>query len=451
MIHEITLNTVLWELATSCSFVLNNIECPPLKKITSKIHLLLGLIVGLILVVVALTGCIYAFQNEIQNLTQSYRFVEKQTTPFLPPSQLKEIAQKQLPGKTIHSVRYEGKEKAVVALFYGENPEYYYLIYLNPYTGSVLHVKDMNADFFRFILEGHFYLWLPHKIGQPVVAIATLIFVVMIITGIILWWPRNKGAARQRFRIKWNAKWRRKNYDLHNVLGFYASWILIFIAVTGLVWGFQWFSKSLYWITSGGKTQVKYTQAASDTTKAQNKQTIPAMDYLWEKTILASPSAKVIEVDFPHDIHGTIGISTNTDAGTYWRSDNRFYDQYTLTEIPVKHAYGRFDNRLSTADKIVRMNYDIHVGAIWGLPGKFLAFFASLICASLPVTGFMIWWGRRYKEKPKPVVNPVFVKSIEFEGIRVEETIGLPGKKQKNRIWLRKKQKRKKQTVNSNT
>jgi uncharacterized iron-regulated membrane protein len=48
------------------------------------------------------------------------------------------------------------------------------------------------------------------------------------------------------------------------------------------------------------------------------------------------------------------------------------------------------------------MNYDIHTGAILGLPGKILMFFASLICATLPVTGFVIWWGRR-KKSPKHI------------------------------------------------
>ena len=39
------------------------------------------------------------------------------------------------------------------------------------------------------------------------------------------------------------------------------------------------------------------------------------------------------------------------------------------------------------------MNYDIHVGNILGFPGKVLAFFASLIAASLPITDFKLWWG----------------------------------------------------------
>jgi uncharacterized iron-regulated membrane protein len=47
------------------------------------------------------------------------------------------------------------------------------------------------------------------------------------------------------------------------------------------------------------------------------------------------------------------------------------------------------------------MNYDIHTGAVLGLPGKILVFFAGLIIASLPITGFYIWWGRKQKEKNK--------------------------------------------------
>jgi len=88
----------------------------------------------------------------------------------------------------------------------------------------------------------------------------------------------------------------------------------------------------------------------------------------------------------------------NPDAGTYWQNDNRYFDQYTLQEIPVTLTYGWLKDS-KTADKIARMNYDIHVGAVLGLPGKIMAFFASLLAATLPLTGFYIWWGRKYKGK----------------------------------------------------
>lgn len=69
-----------------------------------------------------------------------------------------------------------------------------------------------------------------------------------------------------------------------------------------------------------------------------------------------------------------------------------------MEELPVDHFYNRFDEA-SLADKMMRMNYDVHVGAIAGLPSKILAFCLSAIIASLPVTGFLIWWGRRKKAK----------------------------------------------------
>ena len=75
-----------------------------------------------------------------------------------------------------------------------------------------------------------------------------------------------------------------------------------------------------------------------------------------------------------------------------------FYDQYTFEELPAKSIYGRMA-KASMADKLIRMNYDIHTGAIIGIAGKILMFFASLIAASLPVTGFYIWCGRNKKKK----------------------------------------------------
>ena len=160
------------------------------KKIIGKIHLWLGLASGIVVFIVSVTGCLYAFQEEIQDLTQPFRFVEAQNKPFLQPSELEKIAKKALPNKQLHAVMYSGKTKSVQAIFYHYEPSYYYITYLNPYTGEVLEVKDMDSDFFRIVLMGHYYLWLPPNIGQPTVAISTLVFVVMLISGIILWWPK---------------------------------------------------------------------------------------------------------------------------------------------------------------------------------------------------------------------------------------------------------------------
>jgi uncharacterized iron-regulated membrane protein len=353
---------------------------------------------GIIVFIVAITGCIYAFQTEIQDLTQPYRFVDAQNKRIISPSEIKVIAEKALPDKSIHSVLYSDKTRAAVVTFYHPEPEYYYLVYINQYTGEVLKVKNMNDDFFRFILDGHFYLWLPHQIGQTVVASATLIFVLMLITGIILWFPKNKAAFQQRFKIKFNSKWRRTNFDLHSVLGFYVSWIAIIFAITGLVWGFEWFAKTYYYTISGGKQFVPYYETLSDTTKSPIQKDTPLIDYLWQKAISENPNKQTVEVHYPETKHSSIAVSTNPDASTYWQIDNHYYDQYTLQEIEVTHQYGKFSDTTPLANKLMRMNYDIHTGAIFGLTGKFIAFFISIIIASLPITGFLLWYGRHFKK-----------------------------------------------------
>jgi uncharacterized iron-regulated membrane protein len=366
------------------------------KKVIGKIHLWLGFSSGLLVFIIAITGCIYAFQKEIQDMTQSFRFVERQSKEFLPPSVLKAAAESKLSGKHIHAVQYLGPDRAAQVIYYSIDPEYYYLVYVNPYTADVLEVRDMSADFFAFILDGHFYLWLPPQIGQPVVATATLIFVVMLVSGIVLWWPRKKKDTKQRFSIKWSARWRRINYDLHNVLGFYVWAIALIAALTGLVWGFQWFAKGMYAVT-GGEKILEYYEPLSDTTKV-NSSDLPAIDRVYAEMTRQYPDAKTIEVHTPDTKASVIGANANPDDETYWKLDYRYYDQYTMKEVSVDHIYGRFPEA-KAADKLFRMNYDIHTGAILGLPGKFLAFFASLICATLPVTGVYIWWGRRNKAK----------------------------------------------------
>lgn len=374
-----------------------------MKKVLHFLHLWLGLGSGLIVFILAVTGCIYAFQIEIQNAIQPYRFVEAQQKPFLPPSEFKVIAEKALPGKKLHSVQYADNKSAAVITFFNFDPEYYYLMYANPYTGEILKIQNMDEDFFRFILLGHYYLWMPPEIGQPIAASATLIFVFMLLSGLVLWWPKNKAALKQRFKVKWDAQWRRKNYDLHNVLGFYTIPVALIIACTGLIMGFQWFSKSVYWATSGGQELTQFYEPESKG-KADVNAAAPVIDLLWKKTVNEFPAAQTIEMHYPETSKSTIAAVTNPIAGTYWKADYIYYDQYNMKPIPVTHNFGRYHDDLLLAQKIMRMNYDIHIGAIIGLPGKIIAFIISFITASLPVTGFIIWWGRRNKNK-KPKVK----------------------------------------------
>ncbi|HMO60801.1 MAG TPA: PepSY-associated TM helix domain-containing protein [Ferruginibacter sp.] len=367
------------------------------KKLIGIIHLWLGLASGLVVFLLGITGCILAFETEIRGITEPYRKVAVEEKPVLPPSVLKAVADKHLVSKKALGIDYPGQGKAATAMYY--DADHFEMLFINPYTAQVLKHKDMKKDFFRVVLDGHFYLWLPPAIGQPIAASATLIFVLMMITGLILWWPKNKAAAKQRFSIKWSARWRRKNYDLHNVLGFYMTWVALFIALTGLVFGFEWFSKSVYWVASGGEKMEEHAHPVSDTTKQAAFTNIA--DHLWSQHRSAVAATESLGVYFAADETDPVEIVINHRPGTYYNSDYFHYDQYSGVRLKAKGSWdGAFANA-KPADKLMRLNYDMHVGAVLGIAGKILAFCASLIAASLPVTGFLIWWGRRNRQLTK--------------------------------------------------
>lgn len=285
-------------------------------------------------------------------------------------------------------------------------------VYMNPYTGEILNVKSVSRsdspDFFRWILNGHRALWLPYDIGRPIVGVAVLIFVVLLISGIVLWWPTKwiKSIIDKSFKIKWDASFKRVNYDMHNVFGFYSCIFLFFIAVTGLVWSFGWWSKSLYWVTSGGRPLTENRESPKSDTTHVAAFNITTADKVLLNLRKENPQASGILISIPGKPADPIGAFVYKQKNTYYNMDRYSYDQQSLKEISIKTPFSGKYIEANIPDKIRRMNYDIHVGSVLGLTGKFIAFFASLISASLPITGFIIWWGKQKFGKKKPAANP---------------------------------------------
>ncbi|MRG47345.1 PepSY domain-containing protein [Chitinophaga sp. SYP-B3965] len=382
------------------------------RRINNWLHLWLGLSSGLIVFIVSVTGCLYAFKDELSDLTQPYKFVTAEAKPYLTPSQLKAIAGKEAFGagrdtgiNKITGVSYGSPKTAAIASFV-DKKDGFTMIYINPYNGTILKKKALKHDFFRFVLEGHFQLWMPRNIGQPIVATGVLIFVVLLITGLIMWWPKkwSKANRNKSFKIKTDAGPKRINYDLHNVLGFYAMVFALVIAMTGLVYGFQWFSKSYYYTLTGGKSLPKFQKGVSDTLLAKSAVLVSPEDKAWANLQKEYPEQTgTIQIQFAYLPTDAIGAVYNPGEGTFYKRQFRYFDKYSLAEIKGGGIYAKTFANASTGEKIYRMNYDIHVGAVLGLTGKFIAFFASLICASLPITGFYIWWGKRKKKSAKRI------------------------------------------------
>lgn len=382
------------------------------KSFILWLHKWLGLTTGIVVVILGLTGCVYTFFDELKLVCYPDRYILDQhyySSEALPLSKLKDIAGKQLnDGESISRVDlYPEKNRSWIfrvqeidpdAFGYWNYFKTYKRIFLNPYTGDLLFVENSKTEFFQVILQMHMNLLLGKKYGTWVVGISTIIFVVILISGMVLWWPKRwKGKTLKRsLWIDWKSKWKRLNYDLHNVLGFYSLLISLVLAITGLVFTYPSFKKAyISFFNSFDGSEIK--ELKGEPFKIPNyypegEQLDNALHFLLEKYskagMMSIRSSKAEDETFDVQIRMT-EMKTGNFRWYYFNKKQNSIEKVTSSD------------NLKAGDRIGTLNYDIHTGNISGLPTKILAFLISLICASLPITGFVVWRNKVKGQKRK--------------------------------------------------
>ncbi len=361
------------------------------KQLMGQVHLWIGLIVGILFFVVAFSGALLVWQPEMRQLF-FHQSIMPQQKAFVLPSDLKEIIDREFPKGDYRTAFFREEDRTCEVLLYGQGT--YYIAQLNPYTAELIHIQDMNTGIISFLVGLHRNL-LMKKIGREVVHWVTLLFLIMLITGLVIWWPSSKKERKGKFMIKWGASPKKLNYDLHNVLGFYATWIVIFTVLTGLFWGFDIVKRGLKGMT--GETGVVYEQPKSDTLNIGNG--INPFDLMDSITLAFRERfpGKTCRISNPHGKEDIIRVTLNDPSMLNYASFHYYFDRYSGEEIKGLFIHGPGD-KISTYEKLHGMVYDIHFGSIAGLAGRILVFLSSLIAASLPITGLIYWLGRKSKK-----------------------------------------------------
>lgn len=379
-----------------------------LRKTAYQLHLWLGLTSGLIVVIMAATGCILAFEKELKHAIHPEKYfvktIRKEKLPF---SVLKLNAEQALPDSLkvsrveissdpSGSYAFRSLKMNDEALTYWGTYIYYYRVYVDPYTGKVLDVENAKNDFFEIVMDLHRRLLLGEKIGKTITGYSTLILAIILVSGLVIWFPRkmNKKALKGMFLIKTSAKWKRVNYDIHNVLGFYAVVPLLLITFSALIWNFEGFDK---WVKKTLNGKVKTEQKAKSTLPAKKfsdpKNILDLVGNRVEKSLTDKKSALI---SFPKTEEGTYYAEV-TFGNKQYQNEQFNFDQYSGKIL--KHQFYN-DKNIGYGTALRARNYDLHMGSIFGLSGRILYLFAGIIAASLPITGFIIYLNRK-KKKPK--------------------------------------------------
>lgn len=380
-----------------------------MKKAFRKIHLWLSVPFGLIIMVICLSGAALVFEDEVTELCRrDLYYVEKVSGAPLPVEYLIEKVAGTLPDSvavTGVSISSDAERAYQVNLSKPRRAS----VYVDQYTGEVKG-RHERAPFFLTMFKLHRWLLDGMKPdggifwGKMIVGVSTLMFVFVLISGIVIWWPRTKKALKNSLKIAVGKGRRRFWYDLHVAGGMYALVLLLAMALTGLTWSFSWYRAGFYKVfgvemkqraghgapqTAHGTPQTahggKSGRNSSEEGRRNREHTSPYA--CWQQVYE--------ELKARNAGYKQITVSNGSASVSFERFGNqRAADRYAFNpqdgEITEVTLYKDTD----ASGKMRGWIYSVHVGSWGGIFTRILTFIAALLGGTLPLTGYYLWLRR---------------------------------------------------------
>jgi uncharacterized iron-regulated membrane protein len=356
----------------------------------SKLHLWLSIPVGLIISVICFTGAIMVLDKDIHRWMNPSFYtltVTEQHTEPMPIDSLVSNLSKQLDrAVVIRSISLENDPTASLQISLVDDRATYYV---HPYTGEVLgeRTRFAKGSFYRTLFYTHRWLmmtdkWAGISPGKLITGVSTLILVAILISGIFIWLPRARKNLGKSLQIHTTKGWRRFNYDLHVAGGAYISVGLLVLALTGLMWSFQWYRAGVFTLF-GAKTEI------SKKHDKVNNTTVETPNYTaWNNALSA------LRMQHPKAVY----YSVNN------KEIRRYYNQYGNTSAYDTYLFDKETGTLTEtipyankpkSSQVMAWAYTLHIGAWGGFVGRIITCFISLMGGILPLTGYYLWIKKR--------------------------------------------------------
>ena len=373
------------------------------RKRWLKVHLWLGLTLGMLLSVYGVTGSILVFHAEINEwLHPELLVVEKPTNAqYRPLADLFASSRAIMsPSAKLGFAIYPRNDKATLNVRFqlptvGEHYETW-LVAVNPYTAQVTgkfllrrSIEWLPETFIGIIFELHYALLIPFEsVSAVVVGISAALLIISTLTGLIVWWPLT-GNWRNALTIKRKSGKVRFNYDLHKASGFYTALIMIPVLFSGIYMVLQHNVASVLELFS------------------------PVTYRYWFQSKPPYPNAPAIDIDeavaialkqYPQGhLNWIYGAPNPTQTYTVCQNGVDAQDSMLQRRCTVIDRYsGKIldldDPSLPTAtagEIFTHWQWPLHSGQAFGMTGRVLVFITGLICPVLFVTGVIRWLQKR--------------------------------------------------------
>ncbi|HEY0659283.1 MAG TPA: PepSY-associated TM helix domain-containing protein [Pyrinomonadaceae bacterium] len=358
------------------------------RKLIFWLHLISGVTAGIVIFIMSVTGALLSFEKNI------IEYAEREMRTVSAPENARKLSAREILAKVSEvkpeakpsAITFQNKADAAVNVALGRDGQ----VFVNSYTGEITGDGAKGVrEFFRSVTDWHRWLALSgdgRPIGKAITGACNLAFLVLAISGIYIWFPRR--LSRRHFKpVLWfrgGLKGKARDFNWHNVIGFWTSLVLIILTITATVISYQWASNLLYTLTGNEMPQQQSSANAPNNPGEQSFILPENLNEIWAKAENQT-SWKSISLRLPVTKDSAV---FTIDEGIYWN----IFARSTLTidtrnaEIAKWESYGE----QNSARQLRSWFRFTHTGETGGIVGQFIGFLACVGGAFLVWTGFSL-------------------------------------------------------------
>ncbi len=385
-------------------------------------HFYAGLFCIPFVLVLSITGAIYLFKPQVEAvLDQPYDHLVITGLPASAEAQVS-AALAAVPGSTLNAYELPETPHSAVRVLVGQKRDLT-RVYVHPQSLQILKIEQEDDKFMRIVHRLHGNLLIGDN-GSYLVELAASWAIVMLITGLYLWWPSNiknmAGIVYPRLSKNSRVWWR----DLHAVTGFWISFFTLFLLLSGLPWAKSWggLLKEVRQMSSAKVVQQDWTTGRSselaerqkmnmqnmsmdDSEHAEHlghqhkmdkngihKMNTPKFDYSALDRIVASVR--------PLNLAAPVLILPPSKKSQEWTASSKAQNRPLRADLVLDAMTGEIKSRKNFADRplldrIIGYGVAIHEGQLFGWLNQLLGLLTALGLVLLSASAMVLWWRRR--------------------------------------------------------
>jgi uncharacterized iron-regulated membrane protein len=348
-----------------------------------KIHLYIGLWLGFLFVVLGLTGSVLVYKDALTQLFHPSKTTVQVQDRRAGYNALIESARTKYPDQRVDHIKLPEHPEASAQLWVDGGTIRFHG---DVYTADLLGKRNMNWDVMGIIHSLHIEL-LGGSLGRTILGVTGLVYLVLLGTGLVLWWP-GWSHFRRGLTFKWTTNFSGFNFQLHELSGFYTSVFLLFLVLTGVGLCFYGTSRSLLEGLFGGGTKsppavISPNEKSSDITK-------PPVDKCLRIARKQYPDSDMTWIHPSYSSNRPLTVRFRTPWELHPEGNSKLYFHPTTGEL----LKADLDHERGLGTRLYRMIYPLHGGFFGGVLVDVLMVVLGLLPLLLFSTGVTIWWYR---------------------------------------------------------